>query len=98
VTLTALAREATFDAVQTLRDCVNDAGEAMNTRCRAAGYLLLLGWGSAPKESTLRLVTQNTLAAMSEAELIAHAMARFEKSVEQQKLQHEGEVIDVQGE
>jgi hypothetical protein len=77
VTLGELSREATWEAVQTLRSCVNDAKQEMNVRCRAAGYLLQLGWGSAPKEATLRLVSNNTLAGMTDAELIQHAMERF---------------------
>lgn len=71
-TLAELAREATFESISVLRACVNDAGEEMNTRCRAAGYLLQLGWGAAPKEVGLRLVSDNhDAASMSDAELLA---------------------------
>jgi len=47
----------------------------MNTRCRAAGYLLALGWGAAPKEATLRLVTNNDVAVPSDAELVQLAQS-----------------------
>ena len=47
-TLAELAREATADTVRVLHECVNDTTEDMSTRCRAAGYLLSLGWGAAP--------------------------------------------------
>jgi hypothetical protein len=71
VTLAELARTATLEAVTTLRKCMNDEDENMHVRCRAAGYLLSLGWGAAPKEATLRLVTNNDVASTSDGELLA---------------------------
>ena len=56
---------------------MNDENEDMNVRIRAAGYLLQLGWGDAPKEATLRLVSDDrTGAELSSAELLAIALGK----------------------
>jgi len=69
-TLAELARMATFDSIKCLHDCVLDEEEDRGTRCRAAGYLLSLGWGAAPKEVGLRLVGNQEASSMNLAELL----------------------------
>jgi hypothetical protein len=93
MTLTELAKAGTWEAVETLRACLGDGEQEMLTRVRAAGYLLSLGWGSAPREATLRMVNEGTLAGMSNAELVALVLKALPAAQKQLS-----EVIDVESE
>lgn len=86
-TLSELMREYTEDACLVLAKVVRDPQESTDVRVKAAAVILQRGWGDAPKEATLRLVTSDGMSSMTDEQLLDMAMRRLPVTVE-------GEVCD----
>lgn len=77
VSLLDLFREYTEDAARMLAAVVRDTKEDTEVRVKAAAVILQRGWGDAPKEATLRLVTSDGMSSMTDEQLLEMAQRRI---------------------
>lgn len=77
LTLSELMRSYTEDACLLLAKVVRDTKEDTEVRVKAAAVILQRGWGDAPKEATLRLVTSDGMSSMTDEQLLEMAQRRI---------------------